>query len=466
MGVKLNPFTGDLQLFNGGGIEWAIQGILDEFDPINGTNIIPIGSLVDGSASTNYSRVDLQEDNPNSWRVGNKLIVPEGLGGWYLITFALSHPTDPVLGSNSQVALGDFRVGIRLNGDTKNQAFSVDAGTGTSEAGSFALPIKLQEADEIEFEFDCNNATNEDFIIRASVIELGGVATTTQTVQVTSIIEENALLALSADQNALNANTVVELRDDVINVTVNNGVTFNNTTHRATLTLGKTYKLQAYVRHNGSASNTAQNYAWWDVTNNTVLGARNQISSLDSPSDDGTQPTASVIITPSTNIDVELRNVGVSLANQNIFSDATHATIEKISENIINTVTAGATDIKLQRVDNDLFETAQFTVEYFSPIQHGRIFGIVFRKYFTIPDITSAGALVNIALGLTPNHVLNVGGYVIEHISGDKILLGTGSGNTASNIGIHVQVQGSNLELDANDSLDWSSGFCWIDYTK
>ena len=178
MGVKLNPFTGDLQLFNGGGIEWAIQGILDNFSPVNGTNIIPIGSLIDGSASTKYSRVDLQEDNPNSWRVGNKLIVPEGLSGWYLITFALSHPTDPILGSNSQVALGDFRVGIRLNGDTKNQAFSVDAGTGTSEAGSFALPIKLQEADEIEFEFNCNSATNEDFIIRASVITLGGVATT------------------------------------------------------------------------------------------------------------------------------------------------------------------------------------------------------------------------------------------------------------------------------------------------
>ena len=466
MGVKLNPFTGDLQLFNGGGIEWAIQGILDNFSPVNGTNIIPIGSLVDGSASTNYSRVDLQEDNPNSWRVGNKLIVPEGLDGWYLITFAISHTVQPILGSNSQVALGDFRVGIRLNGDTENQVFSVDAGTSTSEAGSFALPIKLQEADEVEFEFNCSSATNEDFIIRASVIELGGVATTTQTVEVTSIIEENCLLALSANQNNLNSATVVELRDDVTDVAVNNGVTFNNTTHRATLTLGKTYKLQAYVRHNGSQSNTAQNYAWWDVTNDTVLGARNQISSLDSPSDDGTQPTASVIITPSTNIDVELRNVGVSLANQGIFSDSTHATIEKISENIINTVTAGATDIKLQRVDNDLFETAQDEVEYFSPIQHGRRFGIVFRKYFTIPDITSAGGFVNLALGLTPNHVLNVGGYVIEHISGDKILLGTGSGNTASNLGIHVQVQGSNLELDANDSLDWSGGFCWIDYTK
>ena len=198
MGVKLNPFTGDLQLFNGGGIEWAIQGILDNFSPVSGTNIIPIGSLIDGSASTNYSRVDLQEDNPNSWRVGNKLIVPEGLSGWYLITFALSHPTDPVLGSNSQVALGDFRVGIRLNGDTKNQAFSVDAGTGTSEAGSFALPIKLQEADEVEFEFNCNSATNEDFIIRASVITLGGVATTNRVVELTSVDWTNFTPSVSA----------------------------------------------------------------------------------------------------------------------------------------------------------------------------------------------------------------------------------------------------------------------------
>ncbi len=461
MGVKLNPFTGDLQLFNGGGIEWAIQGILDNFSPVNGTNIIPIGSLVDGSASANYSRVDLQEDNPNSWRVGNKLIVPEGLGGWYLITFALSHPTDPILGSNSQVPLGDFRVGIRLNGDTKDQAFSVDAGTGTSEAGSFALPIKLQEADEIEFEFNCNSATNEDFIIRASVIELGGVATTTQIVEVTSIIEENALLVLSAGQVNINANTVVELVDNITDVTINNNIVFNNGTHRATLTAGKTYKLQAHLRHDGSAGNTAQNYSWYDVTNAKFIGKGNQISSLDSPSDDGTQATASAIITPSTNIEVELRCVAVSSANQALREDSTHAIIEKISENIINTVTAGATDTKLQRVDNDLFETAQAGVEYFSPIQQGRRYGIVFRQYF------NTALPADLTTGNTVSKLVDFTIYFTDGNNNRNLAHGFAEGGNGTDlVFIQLLALSGNNNLTLSSTGGWNITDGWVDYVK
>jgi len=278
--------------------------------------------------------------------------------------------------------------------------------------------------------------------------------------------QENALLALSVDQGNINANTTINLQDNISGVTVNNNIIFNNGTNRATLKIGKTYRLQAYCRHWGNPNNTASNLAWYDVTNSIFLGKGNQIASLNGLTNDGDQPTASVIITPSTDIEVELRCVAVSAPNQGLRSDATHATIEKISENIINTVTAGATDIKLQRVDNDLFETAQFKVEYYSPIQHGRIFGIVYRKYFDIPDSPGAGQATSIALGLTPNHILNVSGYVVELTSGDKILIGTGSGNTASNMGMHVQVIGSNLEIDSNDSLDHQGGKCWIDYTK
>ena len=121
---------------------------------------------------------------------------------------------------------------------------------------------------------------------------------------------------------------------------------------------------------------------------------------------------------------------------------------------------------KLFKVSTSVFETAVRGTEYNSPNQHGGLYGTVFRKYFAIPDILSAGLTVNIALGLTPNDVLQIGGYVVENTSGDKILIGSGSGNTASNLGMHVQVVGSNLELDANDALDWNSGECWIDYTK
>jgi len=122
-------------------------------------------------------------------------------------------------------------------------------------------------------------------------------------------------------------------------------------------------------------------------------------------------------------------------------------------------------DDTLERVDTNVFEAAQDGVEYFAPIQYGGRFGDVFRQYFTIADV-ALGVAATIALGLTPNDVLYVGGYVVEATSGDKILIGTGSGNTASNQGIHVQVQGANLVIDPNDALDWDSGFCWIDYTK
>ena len=54
---------------------------------------------------------------------------------------------------------------------------SGDAAGARSDSGSFACTIKLQDGDEIEFEFSCENAQiNEDFIIRGSVIDLGGVS--------------------------------------------------------------------------------------------------------------------------------------------------------------------------------------------------------------------------------------------------------------------------------------------------
>ena len=144
--------------------------------------------------------------------------------------------------------------------------------------------------------------------------------------------EENCFLALAAQQITINANTVIELRDDIAGVSVNNGIDYNNTTFRSTLKKDKTYKLQAYTRHFGSTSNTAANYRWYDVTNGTFIGQGNQIASLNSPTNDGEQSVASAIITPTTDIEVELRCSVVSAPNQGLRNDATYATIEKISE--------------------------------------------------------------------------------------------------------------------------------------
>ena len=156
--------------------------------------------------------------------------------------------------------------------------------------------------------------------------------------------EENCLLTLSAQQNAINANTVIELRDDVAGIGVNNNIVFNNGTHRATLKAGKTYKLQAYIRHLGSASNTAGGYKWYDVTNTTFIGVENQVQSMNSLGNDGNQPSNGVIITPTTNIEVELRCQGVSVANQSISFGSTYAIIEKISESVYNVATMGFND--------------------------------------------------------------------------------------------------------------------------
>lgn len=142
--------------------------------------------------------------------------------------------------------------------------------------------------------------------------------------------EENCLLAMNAPQINVNANTVVALVDNIVGVTKNTGISFNNTTHRATLKKGNTYLFQACVRHDGSTTNTWSNYSWYDVTNTTFFGKMGHSPSMDFNTDDSSQPTVSAIITPLTNIEVELRCLSVSTANQSIEDDATHATILKI----------------------------------------------------------------------------------------------------------------------------------------
>lgn len=164
------------------------------------------------------------------------------------------------------------------------------------------------------------------------------------------MVAENALVALSVDQLNINAGTVINLLDDT-GYAINNNVTFNNTTHRATLKAGKTYKLQAFMRHYGSAASTYANYDWYDVTNSVWIGKENFISALDyTGSVSGEQSTTTAMITPLADIDVELRCISVSAANQKLAGGATYATIEKIGDTV--GVPAASEYFKLSPVDN------------------------------------------------------------------------------------------------------------------
>ncbi len=47
----------------------------------------------------------------------------------------------------------------------------------------------------------------------------------------------------------------------------------------------------------------------------------------------------------------------------------------------LNRIIVNTTNNKLQRIDNGAYETAQVGVEYYSPNQHGGIYGIICRQY-------------------------------------------------------------------------------------
>ena len=99
---------------------------------------------------------------------------------------------------------------------------------------------------------------------------------------------------------------------------------------RVTLKAGVTYVLQASLRHDGPGGNTAANYIWRDYTNAVNLGVGNQIDSMDSLTDDGSQPTMMVVIKPITDIDVGVICTATSTPNVGVQPDATQATIHSI----------------------------------------------------------------------------------------------------------------------------------------
>jgi len=151
-------------------ITWSLQGVLDEYDTLTSVQTIPLSSVVSGNLSVNYPGVgDFQELNPTV-RAGNILTVPST--AWYSIRMTYSHPSLPILGSNTQAGLGsDCKVFIKINGSNRIPLGQEDSGAGITESISVVVDRYLTANSTIEFEWQFGSVqANEDFFINCSII--------------------------------------------------------------------------------------------------------------------------------------------------------------------------------------------------------------------------------------------------------------------------------------------------------
>jgi hypothetical protein len=136
---------------------------------------------------------------------------------------------------------------------------------------------------------------------------------------------EYGLLTLSVNQT-----TGLAVGDEVqFNTQSGGNLTFNSTTHQVTLKAGRTYRLEADVFFESSSANflTIQ---WYDVTNSIFIGQSSQFISVNFSTANSSNTKPIAIITPSSDMLVELRIETVYAALININSSYTHAYIETI----------------------------------------------------------------------------------------------------------------------------------------
>jgi hypothetical protein len=110
---------------------------------------------------------------------------------------------------------------------------------------------------------------------------------------------------------------------------------------------------------------------------------------------------------------------------------------------------------KLMRVDTGAYETAQDDTEYYSPNQHGSIYGTIYRQYFTtsLPTSLTSGG-----------NVTRVVDSLVTGTSGGVEYIGRGWANDGvSWLYVSRTVSTDNLVLN-NQNFTSISG--WVDYTK
>jgi len=152
---------------------YSLQGILNEYDVVTSIQTVPLSSVIDGSASTNYTAgTDFREHNPSIRNGTNILTINED--SWYSIRFAYSHPNLPILGANTQEGLGkDCKVYIVFNGGNIIPFGTEDNAGGVSESVIGVLDKYLTNGTTFNFSWEFGAAqANEDFFINLSIIKM------------------------------------------------------------------------------------------------------------------------------------------------------------------------------------------------------------------------------------------------------------------------------------------------------
>ena len=108
-------------------------------------------------------------------------------------------------------------------------------------------------------------------------------------------------LTLSADQAAgLAAGNDVRFDEKA------GTIAYNTISHEMTLEKGKTYKLEAFIGIDYAIAKNVR-FQWYDITNATYIGIRSIQYTVSSAGDNTTQPNAFVVVTPVSDVQVELR---------------------------------------------------------------------------------------------------------------------------------------------------------------
>lgn len=142
--------------------------------------------------------------------------------------------------------------------------------------------------------------------------------------------QRNYLLCINSGQTT-NLSVDGRCEFDTVLTSLGTNISLNTGNGVFTLKAGNTYKLLAEVTINFASSTTSTNleYGWYDITNGQYHGNKGIARPIDGNSNNTSMGESYAIITPSSNINVELR---WSFRDGSItdLETRTHAAIEQI----------------------------------------------------------------------------------------------------------------------------------------